>query len=229
MNNAEKILRTVRQETDDVILFSSILGKDSILLTHYCSLIFRKVTVVFMYIVKDLDHVMKYQRFFERRYPNIKYLNLPHYCISSFVKVGYLGLRKDPKQKAYTLANIDQIARDQTGLRWSVYGMKKSDSMNRRLQLNGYPDGICHASNKVYPLKDMTNKQVIGLIDYYRLPKPVTYVEYGQSSGEDLENPNYLNWLYENYPEDLRKTFEAFPGTKTIFYESEYYKENPES
>jgi 3'-phosphoadenosine 5'-phosphosulfate sulfotransferase (PAPS reductase)/FAD synthetase len=222
---AEEILKTVREETDSVLLFSSIVGKDSILLTQLCSQVFKNVVVVYMFIVRDMEYIHKYQALFEKRFNNVKYLHLPHYVLGSYVKVGFMGIKTDESQKRYSLADIDKIARDQTGLSWSVYGMKKNDSMNRRLQLNTYKDGICHASNKVYPLMDYKNSQILNLIHLNRLPKPLSYGK-GQSSGEDIQDKDYLDWLYRNYPSDLQKVFTAFPGTKLVFYESQVQRES---
>ena len=225
MNQAQIILSEVRKKTENIILFSSVLGKDSTILTHFCSEIFKQVFCVYMYLVKDLEHVKKLQRYYTSRYGNIVFIDLPSYVLSGYLKVGYLGLAKHPKQKIYNLADIDRIARDRTGVSYSIYGMKKSDSMNRRLQLNTYPDGICHESNKVYPLMDFSNKQILSLIDLYRLPKPISFAQ-GQSSGEDVGNGAYLLWLYNNHPADCERTIKAFPGCKIILFEALEEEEN---
>lgn len=217
---AETILDNVRQHTDKVILFSSVSGKDSILLTKLCCERFKEVVAVYMYIIKDMEFIAKYESFFISHYPNLRYLHLPHYVLGSWVQAGAYGIKADLSQKKYSLADIDRIARDQTGMNWSVYGMKKNDSLNRRLQLNTYKEGICEPTNKVYPLMDYSNKQIANLVRLYRLPKPISYGK-SQSSGEDLSDMDYLYWLYNNYPNDLKKLFDTYPETKTRFYEAQ--------
>jgi len=221
MNKAETILAEVRKNTDEVILFSSVIGKDSILLTHYCARAFRRVVCVYMYGVKNLGYISKLQNYYKARFPNIEYIDLPHYVMASHIKTGHMGIKKNPDQKFYTLADIDKLARDMTGLDWSIYGMKKNDSMNRRLQLNTYENGICEPTQKAYPLQDFNNKQIFSLIRHHRLPNPPVYRS-GQSSGEVVENAEYLGWLFDNYPEDLKKTLKAYPGAKSTLYEYQY-------
>ena len=219
MNKIEYILSEVRKETDSVILFSSLTGKDSILLTHYCAEIFNKVESVYMYLVKDLDHVNKYQRYFERRYGNIEFHQVPHFTKSWHIRTGFLGIKKDKNQKKYQLRDIDELMREKTGINWSVYGMKQSDCLNRRVQLRQYKlSAICEQSQKVYPLSEFTNNQVLQLIEKNNLPLPISYNN-DRSQSQDINDIDYLIWLYNNYPNDLLKTFEAYPGTRQKVYE----------
>ena len=104
MNRPEYILNEVRKETDSVILFTSLTGKDSILLTHYCAQIFARVVCVYMYVVKGLSYALKYQKYFEGRFTNLNYLHVPHFALASYIKNGYMGIASDTKQKRITLA-----------------------------------------------------------------------------------------------------------------------------
>lgn len=172
-----------------------------------------------MYTVKGLEYVQRYQILFKNKYPNIQFMQVPHYYLSRHLRSGYLGMKVSNNTKKYTLADLDTIARETAGISWSVYGMKKVDSMNRRLQLNTYkPDYICEASNKVYPLSDLNNKQVIKLIQLLGLPLPVMYSEH-RSSGEDVGDVSYLMWLIEHWPNDFQRVVEAFPGCRQMVYE----------
>jgi 3'-phosphoadenosine 5'-phosphosulfate sulfotransferase (PAPS reductase)/FAD synthetase len=216
----ERILSKVREKTENIILFSSVTGKDSILLTHYCAKIFKNVVCVYMYMVKGLEYVQRYQLFLQNRYPNIQYVQVPHYYLSRHLRSGYLGMKVSKDVKKYTLGDLDRIAREKTGINWSVYGSKKVDGINRRLQLNTYmPDYICEASNKVYPLAELNNKQVVKLIQLNGLPMPVMYNGGHLSSGEDVGDVTYLSWLMEYWPKDFEKVIEAFPGCGNLVYE----------
>jgi sulfate adenylyltransferase subunit 2 len=219
MNKIEEILQEVRKETDSVMLFSSVTGKDSILLTHYCSIIFKKVICVFMYIISDLSFIEKYKKYFQTKYKNIEYIDIPHYALSSYIKYGHYGLKADPKQRQYNLHQLTEFIRGKTSIEWVVFGMKQNDSLNRRLQLQKYENqAICRKTKKVYPLSIFTNQQVLSLIKKNSLPLPVKYNN-DRSSGDDISDPDYLSWLYNNYPADLERCFEQFPATKIMFYE----------
>lgn len=225
MNKPVSILQEVRKETDSIILFTSLTGKDSILLTYYTALTFARVVCVYEYVVKGLSHVLKYQNYFENRFANVEYLHVPHYCLGSWIKGGYMGIKQDKKQKNYSLANLNQMIIEKTKIEWTCFGMKQNDSMNRRLQLRGYDQkAICRATKKVYPLSELTNKEILGLIDINHLPKPIKYNN-RPSQGQDIDDVQYLLWLQENYPEDLLKTFETFPATRELIYKYANKKE----
>lgn len=221
MNKPLAILQEVRKETDSIILFTSLTGKDSILLTYYTARVFSRVVCVYMYIVKDLQHVVKYQTYFENRFQNVQYMHVPHYVLASHIKVGFMGMGQDKKQKNYSLAQLTELVIEKTKIEWSCFGMKQNDSLNRRLQLRTYEENaICRKSKKVYPLSELSNKEVIGLIDINRLPKPIKYNN-RPSQGQDIDDIYYLLWLREYYPEDLLKTFETYPGTRELIYRHE--------
>lgn len=221
MNKPESILHEISKETDNIILFTSLTGKDSILLTHYCAQIFARVECVFMYVVKGLSYTAKYQKYFEAKYKNIHYSAVPHFALGSYIKLGYMGIKRDAKQRRYNLAQINNLIIEKTGIEWTCYGMKQNDSMNRRLQLRGYEqNAICRKTKKVYPLSELSDKEVLGLIERNNLPRPVK-TSNERSSGESLRDINYLLWLKNNYPEDLLKTFETFPGTRELIYKHE--------
>jgi 3'-phosphoadenosine 5'-phosphosulfate sulfotransferase (PAPS reductase)/FAD synthetase len=221
MNKPQSILSEIRKETDSIILFTSLTGKDSILLTYYCAQTFSRVVCVYEYIVKGLAHVMKYQSYFEDRFTNLHYMHVPHYCLGSWIKGGYMGIKQDKKQKNYSLAQLNELIIEKVHIDWTCYGMKQNDSLNRRLQLRTYEQNAINRTNKkVYPLSDLTNKEVNGLIDINHLPKPIKYNN-RPSQGQDIDDINYLLWLQENWPNDLLLTFESFPATRELVYKHE--------
>lgn len=221
MNKPERILSEIRNETEAIILFTSLTGKDSILLTYYCAKLFKHVECVFMYVVKDLQFVRKYQAYFEERYKNLHYMHIPHFCLGSYIKTGYMGIKQDAKQKKYTLSHVNDLVIEKTGIKWTCFGMKQNDSLNRRLQLRTYEQSaINRASKKVYPLSELSNSQVSGLIEINHLPRPLI-IDNNRSQGESIRDPHYLLWLQSNYPDDLLRTFEAFPLTRNLIYQHE--------
>jgi sulfate adenylyltransferase subunit 2 len=221
MNKIQSILSDVRKETSSIILFSSITGKDSIILTHYCAQIFLRVICVYMYVVKGLQHIKKHQLYFENRFSNLEYLHVPHFCLGSYIKAGYMGITQDEKQKNYNLSQLNELIIEKTKIEWICFGMKQNDSLNRRLQLRGYEkNAINRINKKVYPLSEFTNKEVLGLIEINHLPRPIIR-DNNRSQGESINDINYLLWLQENYPNDLLLTFETFPATRELIYKHE--------
>jgi len=212
-------LEKIRQETDSIILFSSLTGKDSILMTHYCSQIFDRVISVYMYIVKDLEHVQKYQNYFSERYSNIEFIQVPHFSLSKLIRTGFYGIKQDRTMKKIQLDDIINQVRAKVKIGWVCLGMKKYDSIHRMFELKEMEDqAINRAAKRVYPLADLNNNQVIDLIRHYNLPQPVSY-EKGHSQCVEVNNKHFIGWLYERYPEDLKKVIAQFPACNCKLYE----------
>ena len=222
--NSIDILHKIRKETDTIILFSSITGKDSILLTHYCCEVFDRVISVYMYIVKDLEHIKKYQSYFQARYKNIEYMQVPHFSLSWHIHSGFHGIRQDKTIKRVTLDDLIQQVRAKTGIEWTCIGMKKYDSIQRRFELKELEDeSINRQTKRVYPLTDLSNKAVVEAIRLNRLPLPVSYND-DHSQCVEINSKEFIGWLYEKWPNDLEKVLKQYPGSKHLLYE--YIKEN---
>lgn len=212
-------IKKVASQTDHLILFHSGAGKDSIALLDLCYPHFKKVTCVYMYIVKDLVHIKKYIDWAKNKYPGVNFLEVPHYALSSYIKTGYMGIKKDPSQKLLSLADINERARIITRTEWTIFGFKQSDSMNRRLMLRTYEDNIINNhTKKAYPLSEWRNKDVLKYIKMKRLITPITYGT-AQSQGTAIDDKDFVLWCYKNYPADYRKIIQAFPESEVIVFE----------
>lgn len=221
--NSIEILKKIRKETDTIILFSSITGKDSILLTHYCCEVFSRVISVYMYIVKDLEHVTKYQSYFEGRYKNIEYIHIPHFSLSLHIRTGFQGIKQDKTIKKIHLDDLVQQVKAKTGVEWVCLGMKKYDSIQRMFELKELEDhAINRLTKRVYPLTNFNNKMVFEAIKLNRLPVPVRYND-DHSQCVEINNKDFIGWLYEKWPEDLKKVLKQYPGSNHLLYE--YLKE----
>lgn len=122
------------------------------------------------------------------------------------------------------LSDIDNAVRAKYGVEYSFLGMKKADSMNRRLMLNTYQNGIS-STNKVYPLQNWTKKDVLAYIRQKQLPAPVRYSK--NASGGVGFNLDCFLYLRSSYPNDLAKILKAFPLSEKILvdYDSRAEKE----
>lgn len=225
MNKLEQALDTirfVRQQSEECIVFNSC-GKDSLVTLDLVAPYFKKVVCVFMYFVPGLEHIEKFLSFSLRRYRNVEVLQLPHWNLS-YVKRGGMYCIPDPKQKLLKLRNVIDQAREQTGINPVFLGMKKADSMNRRLMLNTYEAAHYTNGGMAYPLATWTQKEVFAYMQQKRLPMPVRY---GKNASNGIGfNLDCFLWMEKNAPADLRRMYEAFPLSQRILFE--YHYNHPE-
>lgn len=219
LKRAREIIDDVSKETDSILLFHSLSGKDSIVLLDLCYKKFKRVIVVFMYLVKDLEHIMRYYNYAKTKYPNIEFVQVPHYALFNYIKTGYMGIKQNTKQRQWTLADITDKLREKIGVEWACYGFKQSDSLNRRLMLRSYTDGkeaINWKTKKFYPLSTYKNKEIMDFILDHRLKNPEVCGTNKQSSGVDIEDVEYQKYLKELFPEDLEKIYKVFPMARIV-------------
>lgn len=219
LKRAREIIDDVSKETDSILLFLSLSGKDSIVLLDLCYKKFKRVIVVFMYIVKDLEHIMRYYNYAKAKYPNIEFVQVPHYALFNYIKTGYMGIKQNTKQRQWTLADITDKLREKLGVEWACYGFKQSDSLNRRLMLRSYTDGkeaINWKTKKFYPLSTYKNKEIMDFILDHRLKNPEVCGTNKQSSGVDIEDVEYQKYLKELFPSDLEKIYKVFPMARIV-------------
>jgi 3'-phosphoadenosine 5'-phosphosulfate sulfotransferase (PAPS reductase)/FAD synthetase len=224
-----EIIKKLKDQTDEVILFHSGTGKDSICLCDLMCKNFSRVVCVFMYLVPDLEFENRYIEYAKMRYPGIEFYSTSHFSIYSWIKHGHLGIKKDAKIENMTIAKIDKMVKIKFGIDWSVYGVKKNDGLNRRLMLNGYPDGLCYASQKAYPIMDLKNSEVLNYVKDNDLISPFSYTATRPSSGCDISNPLFLSYLRDRYPDDLQKIFDVFPFCEVILFKHDTYDQAAEA
>lgn len=222
---------SLSRKTDRVLLFHSGAGKDSIALLNMLAPHFRQIICVYMYIVKDLDHINKYIAWAEKKYPNCKFIQTPHYAYYNYKKNALHGTEQ-VKYAEYNVSKINDKIKEETGIEWAVMGFKKNDSLNRRLMLNSYPDSMTSESGKkLYPLSDWSNKQVLSYIKKNRLIEPIKYGNTGntRSQGTDIHDISFLLFCREKYPNDLKKVFAEFPDTERMLWEYDYQQKEKEN
>lgn len=220
--HAQQVIEQIAQKTNKVILFHSMSGKDSIALLHLLYPHFDQITCVFMYVVKDLEHIARYMHYINKKYPKARIIQIPHFAVFSYIKTGHLGHRQNEKQRLYNLSDLTDNIREKTAIEWAFFGFKQSDSMNRRVMLRTYQEQAINEKNKkVYPLSTYKNNDII---EYIKAEKLITSEKYGnsQSSGTDINDLNYLLFLRNHFPNDLKKVIAEFPLVERKLYEYDY-------
>ena len=162
---------------------------------------------------------MRYYNYAKAKYPNIEFVQVPHYALFNYIKTGYMGIKQNTKQRQWTLSDITDKLREKLGVEWACYGFKQSDSLNRRLMLRSYTDGkeaINWKTKKFYPLSTYKNKEIMDFILDHRLKNPEVCGTNKQSSGVDIEDVEYQKYLKELFPEDLEKIYKVFPMARIV-------------
>lgn len=216
-------IKALSEKTDRVLLFHSAAGKDSIALLEMLSPHFKFIQCVFLYMVKDLDHINRYIKWAENRYKNCKFIQTPHYAYYNLKKQGLYESEQIPYSE-WALSKIADKVTEETDIEHSVYGFKKNDSMNRRIMLNRYENFTNPQGTKLYPLADWSNRQVLAYIKKQRLINPLQYSKLGnaKSQGTAIDDIGFLMWCKNNAPEDLKKIIAEFPDAERIIFEYEY-------
>lgn len=215
MEQTQKTIDAVREETDGIIVFCS-LGKDSLVTLDLVYKRFKKVVCVFMYFVPNLEHIDRWVNWCKARYPKVEFMEVPHWNLSYILRGG-LYCVPNPKVKLIKLADVIRAIRLKTGLYYTFLGMKKADGMNRRLMLKSYEGNNYQNNGLVYPIANWTQKDVLAYMRQSNLPEPIRY-SLKASSGAGFNLDCFL-WLRENYPQDLQKIYKTFPMSERILFE----------
>jgi len=217
-----EILKQIRTQTSEIILFHSLAGKDSIALLDMTCQIFSRVHCIFMYMVKDLEHMKKYKTFFQKNYTNAVWYEVEHFALASYRQSGHLGMVADETQKNNSLSKIMKQFREQLNLEWVILGSKQSDGLSRRLQLKTYEhQAIDQKNKKCYPLSALSNKEVLQYIQNANCIQPLNYGDNRQSQSNDITDGVFLSWCKTNYPGDYKKILNIFPECDIILYKHE--------
>ena len=218
MNKLEgtyKSIDAIRAKSDSAILFLS-LGKDSLVLLDLIYPRFKKVVCVFMYFVKDLEHINRWIGWVKAKYPAIEFVQVPHWNLTYILRGG-LYCVPNPKVKLLKLADVVKAMQLRYGIQYAFLGMKKADGMNRRLMLNGYQANDYENNGLVYPLAEWNQRDVLAYMKQNGLPEPIRY-SLKASSGVGFNLDCFL-WLEKNFPQDLRRIYKVFPMAERILWE----------
>lgn len=220
MDGVLSTIAEVRKQTASAIVFVSF-GKDSLCLLDLLHPHFERLVCVFMYFVPGLDHINRYLRYCKARYPKTEWVQMEHWNMTYIRRAG-LYCEPKPDVKLKKLSDVCEEVRKATRLEWVFLGMKKADSLNRRLMLMQYESSHYTYNHTAYPLAEWTNKEVFSYLRSAKLPSPVIYGK-GVNNGIGFNLDCFL-WLRNNCPKDLERIYTEFPLSRRILFENERRK-----
>lgn len=215
VEQANQYIDLVRVKSGEALLFCS-LGKDSLVLLDLIYPKFERIVCVFMYFVKDLEHINRWINWVKTKYPRVEFVQVPHWNLTYILRGG-LCCVPNPKVKILKLADVVKAMQLKYGIYYTFLGMKKADGMNRRLMLKGYEANGYENKGLCYPLADWNQRDILAYMKQKRLPEPVRY---GNKASNGIGfNLDCFLWLRKNYPDDLQKIIKAFPMSERILFE----------
>ncbi len=217
-----KTIEAISKQTDKIILFHSGTGKDSIALLDMCAPHFAKIHCVFMYYVPNLKYESAYIDWALHNYSNTEFIKIPHFAVYSFLRAGYLGIKKsDVPNKS--LSDIVKVVKRNIGIQYALFGFKKIDSIDRRIMLNDIEDKkYMHEGTKnCYPLAEYKNKDVLQYIEQNNLIPPFAYTNTKPSSGCDISDPLFLSYIKSKNNYDYEKIIATYPHCESILFRYE--------
>lgn len=224
LQEAHNVICRVAEKQSSCIVMCS-LGKDSLVTLDLVYPHFERVVCVFMYFVKDLDHINGWIRWVKKKYPKVEFMQVPHWNLTYILRGG-LYCVPNPKVKLWNLSKTIEALRLKTNCYYVFLGMKKADGMNRNLMFKGYESNGYENKGLVYPLASWTQKDVLAYMKQKRLPQPVRYSS--KAGGGVGFSKETFTWLEKHYPQDLEKIYKVFPMSERILFEQNYKQGNKE-
>lgn len=206
-----QFLKNFQQATGTTkILTSYSGGKDSLAVLQLCLEAGFECQAFFMYFLPGLECEEKLIRVAEKqlgvkvwRYQhpdNVMYLKYGMYCDITKQALALPNLR---------IPDIENKAREDSGIRWIASGHRKMDSLERRAMLSQC-NMRDYAGQRLYPIGEWSEKEVYQYLRHRKLPVPHKFGG-GQTSGINLLYVQRILWLKDNYPEDYAKILRVFP------------------
>lgn len=228
LEQTQKTIARALQIERSAIVFLS-LGKDSLVTLDLIYPFYKdadqRLVCVYMYFVKDLEHINKWINWCKARYPKIEFVQIPHWNLSYILRGGMYSVPQ-PNIKLIKLADVVESMRYKYNIVTTYLGMKKADGMNRRLMLGTYQQNDYTNNGYVYPVAEWTQKEILAYMKMHRIPEPVRY-SLKAFSGVGFNKECFL-WLRQNYPQDLQKIYKTFPLSERILYEHDYQQAKTE-
>ncbi|MCP4148098.1 MAG: phosphoadenosine phosphosulfate reductase family protein [bacterium] len=206
-----RVIQDIREKTDSVACFYSG-GKDSLVILDLLIQRFRRVVPVFMYLVKDLEHIKPFLEYPQKKY-GVDVLQYPHWGLSGDLRRNRLKYFSNSSSNipALTIRDIENAVRVDTGIEWMASGQRKSDSLDRRIMMDTYRMGaINDKSRRFFPIAEWLTRDVLKYIKMKKIIPPVSYRGFNNSGGVSLDYAE-IKFIKEHFPNDYEKIKKVFP------------------
>lgn len=101
---ANKVIDSVREHASSCIVMMS-LGKDSIVTLDLLYSKFERIVCIYMYFVKDLEHINRWIKWLLARYPKIEFEQIPHWNTTYNLRWGIYCVA-NPKVRVLNLSMV---------------------------------------------------------------------------------------------------------------------------
>lgn len=89
VEQANRYIDLIRVKSNEALLFLS-LGKDSLVLLDLIYPKFDRIVCVFMYFVKNLEHINRWINWTKAKYPKIEFVQVPHWNLTYILSWRYV-------------------------------------------------------------------------------------------------------------------------------------------
>ena len=189
-----------------LLMFST--GKDSIVAGDLMFRYHGNIRPVFLYFVDGLEIKERVIRFYEKRW-NVQIIRRPS-----------ADTMKMLNGKKITLSQIEAGLRKEFNIAWTIWGVRRSDSMQRMAIIGKTDRGIDERNRKLYPIGWWKPSDVYSYCKFHKLILPI---EYQHGFKRDFSNPDgeALIYLRNTFPDDYRKVIEKFPICEQMVWKAE--------
>jgi len=205
----QKCLSYAAEKNDTCLLFFSATGKDSIVLLHLINKLFKRVICVYMYLVDDLDLINNYLQW-AKSFPNVEIVKFPHLMYYQYKTKGIYCTKAIKGFKKLEIKDIENFCKMQYATDISFWGVKVSDSYNRRGMFHEASKDEYHRQyNRTYPLINWKNKDCYNYINLHKLPQPLKLGSKSAGSGVSFKKET-IEYIKKHYPNDYKKMCNEF-------------------
>lgn len=209
-------IKTASHVTDSVIVsFSG--GKESIVVLDMCMRHFEHVAAFHMYMFPHLSFSDEQMEWYERRYPGLDIIELPHPDLCYAMHYGALR-PQNPDVPLIGFNDIYNYVRWLTGIHWIAAGERISDSLVRRAQIK-HSGTIDVQRGRFFPVANWNKADILKYIEVHRLRigKDSRKMGYSYPGME----PEALTALKRHFPQDYANVERWFPMAGAVTYRQE--------
>jgi phosphoadenosine phosphosulfate reductase len=202
------VIRQARQLTSSVLVGLSG-GKDSLAVLQLCHEHGFRLAAYFQYFVPGIRFQEEILQYCERRY-GLQVLRLPHWGLSHQLREWcFRNPHFSGDCPRLQLLDVENYAREQTGVQWIATGQRKDDSLERRAMLSKC-GGIDVKNRRFWPLAEWGKRHVFSYLARSRVPLPADYNLFNGSWGGRLYATDLVA-IKKAYPDDYEKICRYFP------------------